>query len=476
MGDIYSWAEEVIVWLGMPDDETALVWRILLELGKLCQFEPHEVFDLALGSPLTGKDAEMVVQTPPNALESTRGALKARVKLPPGSSPEWKAVKRFFERPWFSRTWTFQEVLLSQSCTIICGKRSLSWTDPSDAVHAIDIVGFDKHMYATHKGIVEIQVGRKRLRNGQSTALWLLLQNTRYRSATEPRDKIYAVRAAVRDSVAENIVVDYGETLGETYARAVKSCIEESKALTVLGSVEYRRTEESKLQMPSWVPDWRYKTSVAVELSMRRRDGSKYFDACNGKKPLITRESDPRKLRLKGVIVARLKRFSEVKRWLDFDLDLRRARRFPTDRFQLDQWQALYRSAVGNVKFPISSLKAPEQADEIMASIWASRFSPSGTHGGLTEHDEYVADTMLNREFFIADNGADAFMGIVMGAPADGDCVCILFGGDTPFVLRPKDNGEWHFIAEAYVHGIMDGEALAHQDRQSFAVEEFILS
>lgn len=385
MGDIYSWAEEVIVWLGMPDDETALVWRILLELGKLCQFEPHEVFDLALGSPLTGKDAEMVVQTPPNALESTRGALKARVKLPPGSSPEWKAVKRFFERPWFSRTWTFQEVLLSQSCTIICGKRSLSWTDPSDAVHAIDIVGFDKHMYATHKGIVEIQVGRKRLRNGQSTALWLLLQNTRYRSATEPRDKIYAVRAAVRDSVAENIVVDYGETLGETYARAVKSCIEESKALTVLGSVEYRRTEESKLQMPSWVPDWRYKTSVAVELSMRRRDGSKYFDACNGKKPLITRESDPRKLRLKGVIVARLKRFSEVKRWLDFDLDLRRARRFPTDRFQLDQWQALYRSAVGNVKFPISSLKAPEQADEIMASIWGKSVNDPLTESQTVE-------------------------------------------------------------------------------------------
>ena len=247
----------------------------------------------------------------------------------------------------------------SQSCSIVCGEWWLPWTDLADAASAIDIAGFDKHMDAAHNGIVEVQLGRTGLRKGRRSALRLLLENTRYRSSTEPRDKIYAVRAAVRDSVAEKIVVDYGRTLSETYAKAVLSCIEESQALTVLGSVEYRRTEESKLHMPSWVPDWRYRTSVAVDLSLRRRDGSKVFDASNGAKPIIARDSDPRKLRLKGIIVARLKRFSEVRRWLDFDLDLQGARRFPADRFQLDQWQALYRRAVANAKFPISSLKAP---------------------------------------------------------------------------------------------------------------------
>ena len=525
MGKIYSWAEEVIVWLGMPDDETALVWKTLLELGKLRDFEAHEVFDLALDSRPIGQDVDTAIQVPPNTLESTKGALKEQLELPPGSSPEWMAVKRFFERPWFTRTWTFQEVLLSQSCTIICGKWSLPWIDLSDAVHAIDIAGFNKHIDATHDGISEVQMGRNWLRKGQRSSLRFLLENTRYRSSTEPRDKIYAVRAAIRDSVAENIVVDYGETLGETYAKAVISCIEENQALTVLGSVEYRRTEDSKLQMPSWVPDWRYKTSVAVDLSMRRRDGGKFFDASNGRKPIITRDSDPRKLRLKGVIVARLKRFSEVRRWLDFDQDLQGARRFPTDRFRLDQWQALYRSAVDNVKFPISSLKAPEQADKIMASMWGksvndpltepqtvemayrrtitadlfprptsrlneveSKQFPAYTSWQrlnfpypvpmevLHEHDYHVTQVMYHREFFIAKNGSDAFMGIVMGAPSAGDCVCVLFGGDTPFVLRPKDNGEWEFIAEAYVHGIMDGEALVHQDREGFKVEEFVLS
>lgn len=493
MGDIYSWAEEVIVWLGLPDDETALVWRTLLELGKLREFEAHEIFDLALDSRPIAKDSDTVDQTPSSAVESTKGALKERLNLPPGSSPDWKAVNRFFQRAWFTRTWTFQEVLLSQSCTIICGKWSLPWIDLSDAVHAIHIAGFDKHMDSTHKGVADVQVGRIGLQKGQRSALRALLEANRYRSATEPRDKIYALRAAVRDSVAENIVVDYGERLGETYAKAVMSCIEESQALTVLGSVEYRRTEDSKHEMPSWVPDWRYRTSVAADLSMRRRDGSRVFDASNGKGAIITRESDPRKLRLKGIIVARLKRFSEVRRRLEFGVYRLGARRFPVDRFQLDKWQALYRTAVGNVTFPISSLKAPEQADKIMASIWGksvndplteaqtvemayrrtitadlyprptSRLNKRESNEGfpaytswqhlgfphpvpmevLHEHDFHVAQVMFNREFFIAENGADSFMGIAMGVPCDGDCVCVLFGGDTPFVLRSKDNGEW---------------------------------
>lgn len=51
-----------------------------------------------------------------------------------------------------------------------------------------------------------------------------------------------------------------------------------------------------------------------------------------------------------------------------------------------------------------------------------------------------------------------------------GDWICILFGGDVPFVLRKqeqspsqiKPNGEdvWQLIGECYVDGIMDGEAL----------------
>jgi hypothetical protein len=40
-----------------------------------------------------------------------------------------------------------------------------------------------------------------------------------------------------------------------------------------------------------------------------------------------------------------------------------------------------------------------------------------------------------------------------------GDRIFLLQGGTVPFLLRPIDSGGWGFIREAYVHGIMKGEA-----------------
>jgi hypothetical protein len=51
------------------------------------------------------------------------------------------------------------------------------------------------------------------------------------------------------------------------------------------------------------------------------------------------------------------------------------------------------------------------------------------------------------------------YLGRVPHGSVPGDKICILFGGSIPFVLRERDDGDFTFIGEAYVHGIMDGEA-----------------
>jgi hypothetical protein len=40
-----------------------------------------------------------------------------------------------------------------------------------------------------------------------------------------------------------------------------------------------------------------------------------------------------------------------------------------------------------------------------------------------------------------------------------GDIVCVLFGGKTPFCLRPWTDGQYLLVGECYVHGLMKGEA-----------------
>jgi hypothetical protein len=54
------------------------------------------------------------------------------------------------------------------------------------------------------------------------------------------------------------------------------------------------------------------------------------------------------------------------------------------------------------------------------------------------------------------------------------DIVCVLFGCDTPVVLRPSGDG-FEFIGESYVHGIMDGELIKEYEEGSIQSTEFAI-
>lgn len=87
----------------------------------------------------------------------------------------------------------------------------------------------------------------------------------------------------------------------------------------------------------------------------------------------------------------------------------------------------------------------------------------------LREHENYVSEVMRSRTMYVAeDEPEDAYICLASVDVKVGDWICIMFGADVPFVLRPGNNDAasltdqssiWEFICECYVHGIMDGEA-----------------
>ena len=215
-----------------------------------------------------------------------------------------------------------------------------------------------------------VSTQRNRIRTGEGTALRALLENNRDRDATEPRDNVYALRGILDEVIARSIFVDYFASLGEIYAKAAKISIKQDGNLAILGSVEYRRTQESQLEMPSWVPDWRYRTATLVDLSMRRLDGSTFFNASKGERPRSILYPEPKKLGLRGIVVGRLTRFSEVRRWLDFGIYAVEQQRFPSARFEVTRWKEMYSSAARRIAFPFASLHGFEHVDRITASVW----------------------------------------------------------------------------------------------------------
>jgi hypothetical protein len=70
----------------------------------------------------------------------------------------------------------------------------------------------------------------------------------------------------------------------------------------------------------------------------------------------------------------------------------------------------------------------------------------------MTERSEQVS------KIFLTETG---YLGFGPRCLRLGDVVCVLFGGGTPYVRRPTSvPDEYLFLGPAYVHGLMDGEAI----------------
>ncbi|KAI3394987.1 hypothetical protein diail_1876 [Diaporthe ilicicola] len=89
-----------------------------------------------------------------------------------------------------------------------------------------------------------------------------------------------------------------------------------------------------------------------------------------------------------------------------------------------------------------------------------------GMNGDESETDSMLRD--IDSSFWAAYSGRrlfrtkTGFFGISNQALQKGDGVWILAGAETPFVLKNKTGNEWLVVGEAYVHGVMKGEAVGN--------------
>jgi hypothetical protein len=76
------------------------------------------------------------------------------------------------------------------------------------------------------------------------------------------------------------------------------------------------------------------------------------------------------------------------------------------------------------------------------------------------------------RKIFIGEKG---YCGLVPDCANTGDIVAVFFGCDLPVILRELGINQFAFIGEAYVQGIMDGEAIEALDKGEIVPVEFKL-
>jgi hypothetical protein len=292
MRDIYHSAENVVVYLG----------------------EDCEGLDRAMDlfHRMEGEAAKWTGQL--DADDQLERASKVRWRFPPSYEEVWYRFHDLFDRPWFSRIWVIQEVVMaSGDPDVICGSYTLRWSSVASVAEFFLHTGLSgSTTKQSQSSLVSLMENFKM----SPRSLWGMLWLTAPFASSEPRDKVFALYGMVHRLEADMLAgpyfkVDYEKPVKDVYRDLIFGYIMYHGSLDLMSeALEVADEDKSVLGLPSWVPDWSLQAarfSTSKHPSVGRHAFESGYDACAGRRTLVQlsmRDVNADVLRIAGKIHA----------------------------------------------------------------------------------------------------------------------------------------------------------------------------
>jgi hypothetical protein len=251
MQSIFSGAKETWVWVGPEADESSKAVDLVNDLSHVYRH-----------SCPAG-------DTSPETADKTRwGSLESR-----GLEDKLVALNHLLARDYWYRVWVVQEIALSKSLILFCGRRKFFW---ESLLFTAYLLNFQLETRAIHKlsrtrdpfrgvlpGIQRIMSihsvrhdFQEELEKKLRDSLLCLLSNHRFTEATNPKDKYIALAGIAKVDHSKDDL--YAQELEDVYELACKSLTKEQrhKPLDFLDCAGAAAGLPRNSCMPSWVPDW----------------------------------------------------------------------------------------------------------------------------------------------------------------------------------------------------------------------------
>ncbi|KAF5964085.1 het-6OR heterokaryon incompatibility protein (het-6OR allele) [Fusarium bulbicola] len=521
MGSIYSSATQVLVWLGPAQDdsdELMEAWQNIgqraREFGLESYLNPQSYHLIsALGRSRDPSDETAV---------SYQGLLANTVEA---FAPLLKkmTLKRWFERPYFSRVWIIQEFCLCPDTIFVCGSKTIP----------VDFVKFAVLLLQTAIGnmpqgdyeqlqppemlmerLSEVSCEptarlfgcRSRHQKHKDDELYMLLRRLFVEletNATVHRDRIFALLGLAADAEKLGVQPDYEGSTERVLTQTARTLIEKSGRVDLLCYSQFPKLDELS-HLPSWVPDWRSNLNRSFYTINERID--KHLLAASGHDSVVEVVQHPNDnsdlLGLRGYSVDVIEEVVEGDGWMDMGWDYERYLGYMA---QIDElWKksiekalngrTLIRNEEARWRVPIGDIYWTWEGDQQRAKSEIAAFHMRFLQelklfgemarlaaGGKDGSDKYLQweehrcpETKHNyRESMRKMQGKRPFltrMGFLGMGPVEGragDVVVVFCGGRIPFVLRPveglSERGVFSYIGEAYCDGVMDGEVTSKE-------------
>lgn len=399
------------------------------------------------------------------------------------------------------RVWTFQEALLARSNVCLCGDSS---------IHLLTVlktaVFLDEHRMFLPKdadlehplspaanffgAISAVQAARKSNHERVVSDLLTSLENTYERKCSVPVDKIYGVLAL--DS-GLSMTPNYENTPVEVCIEAARWIIKSRRSLDILRDVETYRdfdvdvSAPSDTGLPTWVPEWtqtKYRTHQIKKLfTLFSADASILYDAS-----LIDPSS--RTLVTSGFAIDTVSNWTALlcsddsflatlRRVESLAADAAKVNGMPTSQSRNVVAHTLccgrdYQSVTGRsdrnlVRYYLQLKEIVERRLVQYDDLWKLGDVGAGIVPPVREYWRCLHLMCRKRRFFVTATGG---VGLGPEGVEAGDRLVILYGLSWPAVLRPTQGG-YLFIGLAYMHWLMDGEAVQEHKRTESEDETF---
>ncbi|MCJ1394394.1 hypothetical protein MMC18_007272 [Xylographa bjoerkii] len=477
MRDIYSQAVGVVGWLGPETEYSAEAIGLLHMLAAGTHSDKMSTFNPKLA-------AELEPHRPPRT-ETLR------------------PLRELCQNPWFLRIWIAQEVALASSLHLQIGHGKVKWEIVFDAIdwlsrscdfwntlHAKTPLEETSALISTIMGTISaFLIVRASVGDSSTAGSYSILRLYRYLRCSDDRDKIYGLLALTSGFA---IRPDYTLPVEEVYQRAAFAAMIQSGTLEVLRAASFT---EQKYALPSWVPDWSVREILGSRSTYITYGYQKHFSACRDLRA-EPRYSKSGELVLQGVSIGTIIRTTDVCQDKADSNEPRRPLPSLLSKAKRDLSMLMDTAGIESEEFMLRVLVGDTIRDSVAQTVRRPLARDLDISLNTFEQiisSEYRPDDNMHR-FIKAMAVAQYYrrlfstnknqIGIGPSTISSGDLICVLNGGEKPFVLRrckPDTHSDdslvnrYQLVGEAYVYGIMDGEAVTDIVNGTAELEDFHL-
>lgn len=429
MGDIFTEAMGVIVWLGAWSDDSTLALKALNSLAS----EIHVHWPTHVVTPLLGDDDDSWSQEP----------------LPFHSKREiMDSIIWLLDRAWFSRLWIWQEVrLAANGAEIRSGYDSMPWDNFRRAMVCLGtkpMPGEDRIRHGVTQALSIANYSKR-------TSFWNdILMQTGNCQCSDDRDRIYAILNLIHPYHRSGFEPDYSMSTVEVYKALIIHELRMSLNLILLSHCEPEGNKTRDL--PSWVPDFSTPRKSGRNSDLSNTRSSRAYAVVQNESVLMAT----------GCCVGTTCTLAAIpirhQAWIASE-----AQQFVKTRLKQDTYiargsmiEALCRTLCCDnfserYQPPLPGYPSLKESKEYLLGLMDS--------GKPNYHPLYPSSVIKAAQGRVFFTTLEGYIGLAPAAAEPQDQVSVLLGCRSPMVLRSDGSNHYKVVGGCYIHGMMEDEA-----------------